>query len=189
MVSIIILVQDRYDFVKRCLESIINYTTQTDYELVLILQAVKNQRILDLVNSLPCKKIVIYNEINNGVTNGRNQGIELSNGDYLLFLDDDAWVSEELENIFEYLRQYDWLGRMLYFYKKADAECGVVSGCCFMFSRSVINSIGLLNPYFEKFWHAESEYFTRTKYNGFKIINIPYVGVRVGFWGWRNSQY
>lgn len=203
MVSIIILVQDRYDLVKRCLDSIIEHTTQTDYELVLILQAVKDDRIFNLINSLPCKKTVIYNEVNNGVTPGRNQGIQLSQGEFLLFLDDDAWVSEELENIPEYLRKYDWLGRMLYFYKdllvgivgqsgsyinpqqpgifwactEVGAECDVVQGYCFMFSRPVVEAIGLLDPYFGKFWHEESEYSLRAKYHGFKVINTKYIGV------------
>jgi len=203
MVSIIILVQDRYDVVKRCLDSIIEHTTQTDYEIIFIMQDIKNESLISLVESLPCRKMIIYNEINNGVTPGRNQGIENSSGDYLLFLDDDAWVSEDLNSIPEHLRKYDWLGRLLYFYTDllvgivgqsgsyinpqtpgvfwechtSGAECDVVQGYCFMFSRSVVNSIGYLDAYFGKFWHEESEYSLRAKYNGYKVINTRYIGV------------
>lgn len=202
MVSIIILVQDRYDLVKRCIDSILKYT-KTDFELVLILQAVKNLELLDYIQNLPCKKKVIYNEVNNGVTPGRNQGIQNSSGDYLLFLDDDAWVSEEIENIPEFLREYDWLGRLLYFYnssevgivgqsgsyinpsqpgifwecKEVGVECDVVQGYCFMFSRAVVDAIGELDPYFGKFWHEESEYSLRAKHAGFRVINTRYIGV------------
>lgn len=203
MVSIIILVQDRFEEVKRCLNSIINNTFKTPYELVLILQAVKDKDILNLIESLDCNKTVIYNEVNTGVTPGRNQGMQAAKGDYMLFLDDDAWVSEQLPLIPEELQEYDWLGRLLYFFKDESVgvagqsgsyinpdtpgifwackgvgeECDVIQGYCFMFSRKVYETIGGLDPYFGKFWHEESEYCLRAKYHGFKVINTLYIGV------------
>lgn len=205
LVSIIILVQDRYELVKRCIDSIFKYT-RTPYELVLIVQAVQNPELLSYlkeVEKLHNRVKIVYNKVNNGVTPGRNQGIEISSGTHLLFLDDDSWVSEELENIPEFLREYDWLGRLLYFYKDPEvgivgqsgsyinpqkpgifwecktigAECDVVQGYCFMFSREVVDTIGGLDPYFGKFWHEESEYSLRAKFHGFKVINTRYIGI------------
>lgn len=201
-VSIIILVQDRYDMVQRCLNSIVKHTTVTDYELVLVLQAVKNERILDLISNLDCKKTIITNKVNNGVTPGRNQGIEASSGYYMLFFDDDAYIDERLDLLSDEEKTTDWLGRMIRHYD--DPSVGIVSqsgslinpnrmgvfwavpkntycdvgqGYCFMFSKPVVDKIGLLDPYFGKFWHEESEYALRAKFHGFKVKNAGYIGV------------
>lgn len=204
MVSIIILVQDRYNEVKRCVESILEKTFHTQYELVIIMQSVKDQRIIELIENLPCRKTIAYNEVNTGVTPGRNQGMLLSKGEYLLFFDDDAYVSEELQSIPEEIHSIDWLGRMMLPYAY-DIDLGIVSqsgsyinpfrpgvfwsnlprntycdvgqGYCFFFSRKVMDSIGLLDETFGKFWHEESEYSLRAKKAGFKVLSCDYIGV------------
>ena len=205
MVSIIILIQDRYDMVKRCLYSILAHTPRTPFELVLILQAVADERIKELVHSLQCPVVLIENKVNSGVTPGRNQGIEAATGDYMLFLDDDAYVEENVEALNgDDALSFDWLGRMTQYYidpkvgivgqsgswinpsqpgifwalpNSRGCKCDVAQGYCFMFSRAVVNKIGLLDPYFDRFWHEESEYSLRAKYNGFKVINADYIGV------------
>lgn len=205
MISIIILVQDRYADVERCLKSIVEHTTHTAYELVLVLQGLpKDSPVRELCNTIDAKKVIIDNEHNTGVTPGRNQGIDASSGEYLLFFDDDAYVSEELNSIYPPQLNYDWLERMLIYYAKDPAVgivsqsgslinpirpgvfwgnlergvyCDVGQGYCFMFSRAVVNSIGKLDEFFGKFWHEESEYALRAKFNGFKVVNAGYVGV------------
>lgn len=212
MISIIILVQDRYDFFFRCINSIQQHT-KMKYELVLILQAVKDQRILDIVSDLEKSQgeqyrvVTQYNEVNNGVTPGRNQGMRLATGDYFLFFDDDAYVSEDVA----YLSDYDldsgtdWLWRMVKYFYSYDRRvgivgqsgslinpkrkgifwgnldkgdyCDVVQGYCFMFSREVFDTIGYLDEYFGKFWHEESEYSLRAKSKGFNVVNAGYIGV------------
>lgn len=214
MVSIIILVQDRYNLVKRCIDSIIEYT-KIPYELILIQQGdITNKLLVDYLDDLRyselglCKSLKhIINPINTGVTPGRNQGIENSSGDYLLFFDDDAYISIDDEfqsHIPEEEKHLDWLSMLLkYFWNnpkvgvvsqggsyinpdtpgvfwaciKRGGYCDVGQGYCFMFSREVVNSIGNLDPYFGKFWHEESEYALRAKASGFKVINSGYVGV------------
>lgn len=211
MVSIIILVQDRYDFFFRCINSIQQHT-KSDYELVLILQAVKDQRILDIVSDLEKSQgeqyrvITEYNEVNNGVTPGRNQGMKLATGDYLLFFDDDAYVSEDMAYLSDYDLAFnaDWLYRMERYFYNSDRKvgivgqsgslinpkrkgifwaadpgeyCDVVQGYCFMFSREVLHTIGYLDEFFGKFWHEESEYALRAKSKGFNVVSTGYIGV------------
>ena len=204
MISIVILIQDRYDEVKRCLESIVNKTYHADYELVLILQGVRDERIFDLVNSLRCKKLIVENESNTGVTPGRNQGMALAGGDYILFFDDDAYVSDDTTQIPEEIRMLDWLERMIIPFSR-DEKLGIVSqsgsfinpfkrgvfwgdlprntycdvgqGYCFLFSREVLNTIGFLDPTFGRFWHEESEYSLRAKDSGFRVLSCAYIGV------------
>lgn len=201
-VSIIILIQDRYDLVKRCLESIL-LNTKSDFELILVMQAVKDERVIGLVSSLTCKKTILLNQENTGVTPGRNLGITMSSGDLLLFFDDDAYVSEDLNFIPDEEKSMDWLERMSIYFKNPNVGivsqtgnyiepstpgtfweckgrgvlCDVGQGYCFMFSRDVVESIGLLDEYFGKFWHEESEFALRAKAKGFSVVDSDYIGV------------
>lgn len=202
MVSIIILIQNRFAEVERCLKSIITYST-TPYELVLIMQAVTDEKVLALVNSLPGKVTLLFNETNTGITPGRNQGIEAAKGEYLLFFDDDAYVDDNTAMMNEDDLSLDWLGRLTQYFQNPDVgivsqsgsfinpqkmgifyaaqhrgePCDVGQGYCYMFSRAVVNTIGGLDPYFGKFWHEESEYALRAKASGFRVINAGYIGV------------
>jgi O-antigen biosynthesis protein len=201
MVSIIILVRDDIGFITRCVESILKHTT-SEYEFVFVAQAVSDP-VKEYLESIEHKKVILYNDANTGVTPGRNLGINFSVGSYLLFFDDDAFVSEELDNIPEELREMDWLERILLEFSDEDVgvagqsgsyvrpetpgmfwectqrhcRCDVVQGYCFMFSRDVVDKCGILDEAFGKFWHEESEYALRAKYNGFKVISTKYIGV------------
>ena len=201
MVSIIILCQNRLDMLKRAVETILTNTV-SEFEFIFVLQA-SNDEVVNYVNSIDHEKTIYRFDTNTGVTPGRNKGIELSKGDYLLFFDDDAYVSEEKQHIPEVEHNLDWLQRMLQYFndpsvgvvsqtgsyinvdtpgtfwecKGRGAECDVGRGYCFMFSRAVVNAIGELDPYFGKFWHEESEYALRAKYHGFKVIDADYIGV------------
>lgn len=124
--------QDRYDYVKRCIDSIIAHT-RVPYELILILQAVKDNRIFEYMDEVHEKVLStgnrcgrFINETNTGVTPGRNQGIGYSSGDKILFFDDDAYVSEDLSFIPENEQHLDWLSRMMrYFWEYPNT--GIVS--------------------------------------------------------------
>jgi len=201
MVSIIILVRDDIGFITRCVESILKHT-RTNYEFIFVAQAV-SKPVEDYLMYVPHNSTIIHNQTNTGVTPGRNTGILASHGDHLLFFDDDAFISEELDKIPEELHSLDWLGRMLLEYEKEGVgvtgqsgsyvnpetpgmfwecterhcECDVVQGYCFMFSKEVVSKCGILDDAFGKFWHEESEYALRAKYNGFKVINTRYIGV------------
>lgn len=205
MVSVVILVRDDVNFLKRCIDTIMRNTWETKYEMILIIQGRVGQPVLDYLDFISkvdnCK--IIYNETNTGVTPGRIQGMQEAHGTHILFFDDDAWVSEELTDIPDEEKQMDWLHRMLQYFSKPDVgivsqsgsyidvknpgmfwgckgrgeECDVGQGYCFMFSREVMEKIGFLDPEFGKFWHEESEYALRAKFNGFKVINTCYIGV------------
>lgn len=210
-VSIIILVQDRIDFVRRCIDSVVDNTFNSDYELVIIRQGSISPALVNylydlqfrLNNEKETKIKIAINEHNTGVTPGRNQGIEMSSGDYFLFLDDDAFVENDLRHIPEEEHSMDWLERMTRYFKdnvgivaqsgyyidpkrkgiffevkSRGSLCDVGQGYCFMFSRDVVNSIGMLDPYFGKFWHEESEYALRAKANGFLVVGTMYIGVQ-----------
>lgn len=105
LVSIIIPIYNKEDFIGRLLENAINQTYK-DVEIILI-----NDGSTD--NSLKiCQKfeqmdsrIKLYNQKNLGVSEARNKGIELANGEYIVFVDSDDCIAknyiEELVNNIE----------------------------------------------------------------------------------------
>ena len=206
MVSVLLLSVDRLAFLQRCVESILRHTTQTEFEIVFVLQA-SPPDIVAYVDSVPCRKVVHRFDVNVGITPGRNKAMSLATGDFLLFFDDDAYVAERVEHegrlFIPQDEHLDWLGRMLKYFadpevgvvgqsgtyinpgtpgvfwecKGVGAECDVAQGYCYMFRRSMLQDVGYLDPFFGRVWHEESEYALRAKSHGYKVINSGYVGV------------
>jgi glycosyltransferase involved in cell wall biosynthesis len=206
MVSILLLAVDRLAFLQRCVESILAHTTQTDFEIVFVLQN-SPPDIVAYVDSLQCKKVVHRYDYNAGITPGRNKAMELATGDFLLFFDDDAYVAERIEHEgrlhIPHDEHLDWLARLTKYFgdpsvgvvgqsgtyinldtpgvfwecKGVGVECDVAQGYCFMFRRSMLADVGYLDPFFAKVWHEESEYALRAKFHGYKVVNSGYLGV------------
>jgi len=93
-VSVIILVRDALDYFKKCLESVIKYTS--DYELI----------IIDNGSNVVTKKYIseqqaklgftlITNEENKGFSYGTDQGIKTASYNYLCFLNSDTIVTKD----------------------------------------------------------------------------------------------
>lgn len=198
-VSIVILTTNRLEMLQHCIDSI-RLHTASHYEFVVVMNGSppEVQRYVDGLGGS-----VFYNKENLGVTPGRNQGMGLAQGEFVLFLDDDAYITEEVESLQPEDRDLDWLTRMTKWFaephvgavgqsgsyinpqtpgifwgcKKHGAPCDVVQGYCMMFRRSLIEQIGYLDPAFGKFWHEESEYCLRIKAAGYAVLNLGYVGV------------
>lgn len=99
--SIIILNWNEFTDTRRCIDSIVKYVNSS-YEIIIIDNG-SNQReknkLKHFIDSLPSeiKLIVLWEEKNHGVGPGRNIGAKSSNGNYLLFLDNDAFFDEPID--------------------------------------------------------------------------------------------
>jgi len=87
LVSVIIPTLDRKKQLLNCVNSIIASNFK-DYEIIIIDNGSKSS-ISEIVNTNPEIIRVITNTKNKGLACARNQGILASNGEYLLFVDDD----------------------------------------------------------------------------------------------------
>ena len=104
MVSIIVPIYNAELYLDDCLKSLVNQT-MSDIEIVLI-----NDGSLDKSEDI-CKKYmnedkrIVYKRIeNNGVSNARNIGMDISNADWITFVDSDDWISlDYCEKLFEYV--------------------------------------------------------------------------------------
>ena len=95
-ISIIIPVYNGKSTIDRCLSSIISQQ-YSDYEIIMIDDG-STDGSYDVLSGYANESIKVVKKENGGVSSARNLGIELSSGEYLLFVDcDDALADRSLE--------------------------------------------------------------------------------------------
>lgn len=107
-VSIIIPVFNTEKDLKNCLESVRNQSYE-NFEVILIDDGStdKSVEICDYYSSIDNRFKVIHC-INSGVSKARNRGIDVCQGDYIIFVDsDDKVKSNMLEDMVEKIQKYD----------------------------------------------------------------------------------
>ena len=168
--SVITLTLNKLEYTKKFIESLYKYTN--DFELIIVDNA-STDGTVEYIKSKPEIKL-IQNRENLGFSKGNNQGIEIAQGEYIGFLNNDIllypnWF-EACENVFENEKagfvsprhinpHYDKTNPKKYIkyfkefnydktYEKSFDEC-VFS--CVVTRRDVINDVGVFD---EKFYPA-----------------------------------
>lgn len=103
-VSIIVPIYNVEKYIKRCLDSIINQTLK-DIEIILIDDGSKDTSgsICDEYASQDNRISVIHKE-NGGLSDARNTGVKRATSDYVLFVDSDDYIKENMvERLYELL--------------------------------------------------------------------------------------
>lgn len=122
-ISIIVLTYDNLDLTKGCLESIIKNTAHPNYELIIVDNGSKNDTV-DYLKAFASKTpnvVLQVNEKNLGFAKANNQGFRMSEGEFIVFLNNDTIVTA------------GWLHRLWHHLSK-DNNVGMVG--------PVTNSIG-----------------------------------------------
>ena len=92
--SIIIISNNRINDLRRCLKSVFNQNF-LDFEVIVLNNGSKVPGYSDLQNNFKDNFIYLENNHNVGASIARNQAVQKSNSDYILFLDDDAQLLEK----------------------------------------------------------------------------------------------
>ena len=148
-ISLIILAHSRKKVTERCLNSIFQRTFMTPYELVLISMGGKlsdptipdyfdsirdeywpmQQEILGDQNLLK-NVITIHNETNVGLQPGRNQGMAAATGNWMMWLDNDAFIDDDPDRLPErptgWVQSHDCLGRFVYWLREHRKRTGEI---------------------------------------------------------------
>lgn len=105
MFSIVMPVYNMENYLKKAIDCIVNQT-YTDYELILVNDASKDQS-LEICKKNENDKISIVNlEKNGGLSMARNAGMKVAQGEYILFLDpDDTYNHNLLMELFEAIQR------------------------------------------------------------------------------------
>lgn len=94
--SIIIPVYNVEKYIDRCLKSI-SKQSYKNYEVIIINDGTKDNSV-EIIEKYTKKydNFKLYNKKNGGLSDARNYGLKYVKGDYLLFIDSDDYINEDL---------------------------------------------------------------------------------------------
>lgn len=203
-VSVIVLCYNQLDYTRQCVESILNNTAYPNYELVLV----DNNSTDDTAAYL--KKMekqdshvkIVLNKTNRGFAGGNNDGIEASDGEYLILLNNDTLVTRGwMTNMVKHCRANERVGivgavtnsigneaqisveymdiadmpAFAYGYTAAHMNeiyphDGVLAMFCVMFSRHMVDLIGMLDENYGIGMFEDDDYSVAASRAGFELI-------------------
>ena len=104
MVSIIVPVYNAEQYLRRCVDSILNQE-YTDFEVFLVNDGSTDSSgdICEEYGNKDTRVIVIQKE-NTGVSDSRNLALDRARGKYLQFLDSDDWITPDATRLFVNMR-------------------------------------------------------------------------------------
>lgn len=96
LISIVVPVYNVQEYLSECLDSLINQTYR-NLEIILINDGStdNSSNILNNFAKLD-KRIQVIHKRNGGVSTARNVGLKISTGKYIMFVDSDDWIDEEM---------------------------------------------------------------------------------------------
>ena len=100
MVSIIVPVYNAEQYLRRCVDSILNQE-YTDFELFLVNDG-STDSSGDICREYGDKdpRVIVIQKENTGVSDSRNQALDRAQGKYLQFLDSDDWITPDATRLF-----------------------------------------------------------------------------------------
>ena len=95
-ISIIVPVYNAEDYLKRCLDSLINQTYKNIEIIIIDDSSTDNSKeIIKKYASKDNRIRTFFSEINQGVSKSRNIGLKSFFGDYVLFMDSDDYLKDD----------------------------------------------------------------------------------------------
>lgn len=199
LISIIILTRNEKEYTRLCINSIMQKTTNINYELVFVDNG-STDGTPKYLKSVPNSKVIL-NQTNKGFAKGCNQGLAIANGEYFVLLNNDTVVTEGwLQRLLWHLQQhkdigivgpcsnmilnaqmvnevpYKGLNEMHAFakeramrYNQTGKEVNQLSGLCMMFHRSLIEGIGGLDTRFHPGYYEDTDFSIRARIYGKKL--------------------
>jgi glycosyltransferase involved in cell wall biosynthesis len=186
-VSVLIPTLDRYNYIRKLLPQLENQTIPP-MEIIIVDQTSPERRASNLQEEFPNLPLKVLFRDRPGQCSARNQGIQISRGDYILFLDDDDEVPADL--IESHLRCLEHF--------HAPASCGVADEvgagelpypftyirCSDVFptnntliDRSILESSGLFDVAHDGGERDDADLGTRVYLNGHLMILNPTVRI------------
>lgn len=107
LISVIIPIYNAKEYLNKCVDSVINQTYK-NIEIILVDDGSNDgSEEICKTYSQNYKNISCIHIENNGVSNARNQGIKISNGKYIGFVDADDYIDDGMYEVLHNLINYD----------------------------------------------------------------------------------
>jgi len=105
-VSVIIVNYNTHDFLEECLNSIIRFTKNIEYEIIVV-DNNSTDRTIEKFNNYFTKTKFVFNTENRGFGAGSNLGIKNSNGKYCAFVNPDiVFTGNSLGKFYEFMEMH-----------------------------------------------------------------------------------
>jgi len=134
-ISIIIPTKDKFSYISRCLDSVLNKTTYKNIEIIAVDTGSREQKVLDLYEKMQknYNNFKLYKwEKEFNFASVCNLGVERSSGEYILLLNNDTEVitPDWIEGLLEYaqLPEVGAVGCKLLYPDKTIQHAGIVLG-------------------------------------------------------------
>lgn len=98
-ISFVIPAYNRAHTIKRTVDSLLNQTyTKMEYEIIIVDDGSTDnlRKVIDSYDSESLKKIKYLYKENGGISDARNYGVSKADGEYIIFVDSDDYVSKNL---------------------------------------------------------------------------------------------
>ena len=108
-VSVIIPVYNVEKYLEECLNSVISQTLK-DVEIICVDDCSTDNSclILDKYKDIDSRIILIRHDINRGLGPARNSGLAIANGEYILYIDSDDYISNDyVETLYVTAKKYN----------------------------------------------------------------------------------
>lgn len=106
-ISVIIPVYNVENYLKRCLDSVLNQTLK-DIEIICVNDGSTDNSSLILAEYEKLENVKIVNQKNSGLSVARNTGLDIAIGEYIAFLDSDDFVDTNFyEELYNSIVQYN----------------------------------------------------------------------------------
>lgn len=107
LITIVVPVYNVEKYIKRCIDSIVKQTYQ-NIEIILVNDgSPDNCGVICNKYAEHDSRIHVIHKTNGGLSSARNAGLEMSHGEYIVFIDSDDWIEENyIEKLYKDIIQY-----------------------------------------------------------------------------------
>ena len=101
LITVIVATYNTSKYIKKCIDSILNQTIQ-NIELIVVDDG-STDNTKDVIAQINDKRLKYIYKKNGGVSSARNLGIDLSTGNYIMFVDSDDYIDKNfIEVVYNY---------------------------------------------------------------------------------------
>jgi GT2 family glycosyltransferase len=179
--SIIIPTYKNFDLLKSCLESIVQYTDLSNIEIIIVANGCGDDETKNYVTSLgnPFKLLWFDDAI--GYTKACNEGIKLSQGEYIILLNNDVillsqekstWI-QMLEAPFIQNNKTGITGPGKFWWYTRNIQWPIIAFWCAMFKREMIEKTGFLDEIFSPGNGEDIDFCIQLTKLGKEIVGVP----------------
>lgn len=200
--SIVVLNYNNKGIIDKCAASLLRYRDRYDYEVVIVDNQSSDGSYEQLQTSFG-NRITLVRNSKNGCSSGRNLGVKVSKGDYILFLDSDQWatnrywldtylqIHEAAENFGAVAWNAGWFDKYAAGYMIVDnyafrcmppsaqyrGDIGYLATCGFLMDKALFNAVEGFDEYYDPTCYEDTDLSLKIRDAGREIYYCPHLGV------------